>query len=101
MLNRFSANSHALSGMVFKFLYGLVTPTTSVTGLGQRELQMQWTGRAKKEFTKKKLKPYKVQGVQKAAFKSVDNLHYARVFNAGHNVWWYRKYNVPVARTLY
>ncbi|KAH7174267.1 putative carboxypeptidase S1 [Fusarium flagelliforme] len=44
----------------------------------------------RKEFAEKELKPYKVQGVQKASFKSVKNLHYARVFDAGHNVWWYQ-----------
>ncbi|KAJ4005534.1 hypothetical protein NW766_011084 [Fusarium irregulare] len=48
----------------------------------------------KKEFADKSLQPYRVQSVQKATFKSVNNLHYARVFDAGHNVWWYRKYKI-------
>ena len=94
MPNRFSANSHALFGMVFKFLYGLATLTTFATGLGQKELQMQWTGREKKEFSDKSLQSYRVQSVQRATFKVVNNLPYARVFDAGHNVWWYRKYKI-------
>ncbi|CAG7566062.1 unnamed protein product [Fusarium equiseti] len=55
----------------------------------------------KKEFSGKGLKPYKAQGVQKATFNFVNNLHYVRVFNAGHNVWWYRKYEIRVTRTTY
>ncbi|KAG8354454.1 hypothetical protein FVEN_g7834 [Fusarium venenatum] len=45
----------------------------------------------KKEiFSQTDLQPYTVNGVQKATFKSVKNLHYVRVFNAGHNVGSYQ-----------
>ncbi|KAM0228927.1 hypothetical protein ACHAPO_010334 [Fusarium lateritium] len=45
----------------------------------------------KKEiFFQTELQPYTVDGVQKATFKSVENLHFVRVFNAGHNVGWYQ-----------
>ncbi|KAF4972372.1 hypothetical protein FSARC_1057 [Fusarium sarcochroum] len=49
---------------------------------------VDWSQKA--SFSQKKLQPYEVQGVEKGSFKSVDNLHYVRVFEAGHNVWWYQ-----------
>ncbi|GKU08432.1 carboxypeptidase s1 [Fusarium langsethiae] len=49
---------------------------------------VNWSRKA--TFSRKELQPYKVNGVQKASFKSVENLHYVRVFDAGHNIWWYQ-----------
>ncbi|KAM0544662.1 hypothetical protein ACHAPJ_011723 [Fusarium lateritium] len=44
----------------------------------------------KEIFSRNNLQPYKVKGVEKGTFKSVDNLHFVRVFEAGHNLWWYQ-----------
>ncbi|RGP60894.1 carboxypeptidase s1 [Fusarium sporotrichioides] len=49
---------------------------------------VNWSG--KDTFSRKELQPYEVNGVEKANFKSTENLHYVRVFDAGHNVWWYQ-----------
>ncbi|KAH7262819.1 putative carboxypeptidase S1 [Fusarium tricinctum] len=41
-------------------------------------------------FSNQKLQPYTVNGKEKGSFKSMGNLHFVRVFDAGHNVWWYQ-----------
>lgn len=50
---------------------------------------VEWS--QQKTFSNQKLQPYTVDGKEKGSYKSVDNLHFVRVFDAGHNVWWYRK----------
>ncbi|KAH6969268.1 putative carboxypeptidase S1 [Fusarium avenaceum] len=49
---------------------------------------VEWS--QQKTFFNQKLQPYTVNGVEKGSFKSVGNLHFVRVFDAGHNVWWYQ-----------
>ncbi|KAM0206330.1 hypothetical protein ACHAQI_008431 [Fusarium lateritium] len=49
---------------------------------------VEWS--QQKTFSNQKLQPYTVDGKEKGSFKSVDNLHFVRVFDAGHNVWWYQ-----------
>ncbi|KAF4452360.1 carboxypeptidase s1 [Fusarium albosuccineum] len=44
----------------------------------------------KKAFSQQELQPYTVETVEKGTFKSVGNLHYARIYEGGHNVWWYQ-----------
>lgn len=44
-----------------------------------------------KEFRGKSLKPYTVNGTEKGTFKTVDNFSFLRVYEAGHEVPYYRK----------
>lgn len=50
---------------------------------------VDWAGRD--AFAQKTLEPYTVEGVEKARFKTVDNLTFMRVYEAGHQMTWYRK----------
>lgn len=43
------------------------------------------------KFTAKDLAPYTVNGVEKGTFKSVDNFSFLRVYEAGHEVPYYRE----------
>ena len=43
------------------------------------------------EFKGKSLKPYTVNGTEKGTFKTVDNFSFLRVYEAGHEVPYYRK----------
>lgn len=48
------------------------------------------------EFSAKDLEPYTVNGTELGQFKTVDNLSYLRVYEAGHEVPFYRRH--PVTR---
>jgi carboxypeptidase D len=43
------------------------------------------------EFAAKALAPYTVNGTEMGQFKTVDNLSFLRVYEAGHEVPYYRK----------
>ena len=43
------------------------------------------------EFSSKSLAPYTVNGVEKGQYKTVNNLSFLRVYEAGHEVPYYRK----------
>lgn len=43
------------------------------------------------EFKGKPLKPYTVDGKERGTFKTVDNFSFLRVYEAGHEVPYYRK----------
>lgn len=49
---------------------------------------VEWPG--KETFASLTLEPYTVNGVQKGTFKSLDNLVFMRIFEAGHNVPFYQ-----------
>ncbi|KAI0106617.1 putative carboxypeptidase S1 [Daldinia grandis] len=49
---------------------------------------IEWPG--KKTFANQDMKPYTLNGVQRGIFKSLDNLTFMRVFEAGHNVPFYQ-----------
>ncbi|KUJ20781.1 carboxypeptidase-like protein S1 [Mollisia scopiformis] len=51
---------------------------------------LDWHG--KKEFGSKKVENYTVDGAVGGTFKNVDNLSWLRVFNAGHEVPYFRKW---------
>lgn len=51
---------------------------------------VEWNG--KDTFATKKLEPYTLNGVEKGTFKSVDNFTFMRIYEAGHNVPFYRKF---------
>ncbi|OTB17220.1 hypothetical protein K445DRAFT_57100 [Daldinia sp. EC12] len=53
---------------------------------------IEWLG--KEEFANQDVRPYTLNGVQKGTFKSLDNLTFMRIFEAGHNVPFYRKFNL-------
>jgi carboxypeptidase C (cathepsin A) len=44
------------------------------------------------EFAAKSLEAYTVNGVEMGQYKTVDNLSFIRVYGAGHEVPYYRKY---------
>lgn len=52
--------------------------------------EIQWPGQ--KRFANQTLEPYTLDGMQKGTFKSLDNLIFMRIFEAGHNVPFYRKF---------
>lgn len=52
--------------------------------------QVTYVGR--KAFRKKALAPYKVHGKEGGQFKTKGNLSYLRVYDAGHEVMYYRQY---------
>lgn len=49
------------------------------------------------EFSGKDLAPYTVDGAEKGLFKTVDNFSFLRVYGAGHEVPYYRKFCVSVS----
>lgn len=51
---------------------------------------LEWKGQA--EFNSTDLAPYTVNGVEKGLFKTVDNLSWLQVYEAGHQVPFYRKW---------
>lgn len=51
---------------------------------------IEYSGSA--EFSAKTLAPYTVNGVEMGQFKSVDNLSFLRVYQAGHEAPYYRKF---------
>lgn len=51
---------------------------------------VEWSGQ--QVFTDAAMEPYTVNGIQKGEFKKLDNLNLARVYEAGHNLMWYRKW---------
>lgn len=63
---------------------------------------MQWMGNydaaqavefdGQTEFRAASLEPYKVNGVEGGTFKTVDNFSFLRVYEAGHEVPYYRKF---------
>lgn len=48
------------------------------------------------EFRAAQLAPYNVNGKQGGTFKTVDNFSFLRVFAAGHEVPYYRKYRIMI-----
>lgn len=54
-----------------------------------------WHGQ--EEFKGKSLEPYTVDGKDRATYKTVENFTYMRVFGAGHDMSWYRKYPPPTS----
>lgn len=68
---------------------------------GQRVAEaVSYSGHA--AFEQKVMEPYMVQGAQKGTYKAVDNLTFLRVFEAGHEVPYYRKHlpSHPFTRRL-
>lgn len=59
-------------------------------GTSQVAHAIDWPGRD--AFAGKDLEPYTVSGEEKASFKTQDNLTPMRVYGAGHQMTWYRKY---------
>jgi hypothetical protein len=57
---------------------------------------VDYPGRAK--FASAKLEPYKVNGKIKGEFKTVDNLSFLTVFEAGHEAAYYRRFSHQLLR---
>ncbi|KAI1642073.1 putative carboxypeptidase S1 [Daldinia loculata] len=53
---------------------------------------IEWPG--KKTFTNQDMTPYTLNGTQKGVFKSLDNLTFMRIFEAGHHVPFYRTFKL-------
>ncbi|KAI1138282.1 putative carboxypeptidase S1 [Hypoxylon sp. FL0543] len=49
---------------------------------------IEWPGQER--FVNKTLEPYTLKGVEKGTFKSLDNLIFMRIYEAGHNVPFYQ-----------
>jgi carboxypeptidase D len=59
--------------------------------LGYKETADKVSYSGHNEFAAKRLTEYTVNGTQKGTYKTVHNLSYLRVFEAGHEVPFYRK----------
>lgn len=59
--------------------------------IGNHEVANSITYSGSAEFSAMELAPYTVDGVEGGTFKSVDNLSFLRVYEAGHEVPYYRK----------
>ena len=59
---------------------------------GNHEVVDQVKFPGSEDFQGKDLKPYTVNGEKKGTFKTVDNFSFLRVYEAGHEVPYYRKY---------
>jgi carboxypeptidase C (cathepsin A) len=53
---------------------------------------IQYPGQTK--FANATLQPYKVNGKQKGEFKTVDNLSFLNVYEAGHEAAYYREFSL-------
>lgn len=51
---------------------------------------VRWPGH--QEFQRKSLKPYTVNGKERGSFKTIHNLSYMKVYDAGHDLAYFRKF---------
>lgn len=68
--------------------------------LGNEAVAEQVSFKGQEDFRGKELKPYTVNGVQRGTFKTADNFSFLRIFEAGHEVPYYRMLCLAICRLL-